>query len=326
MSKARVRTIGCALGGLLAAATPTAAQEYPTKQIHIIVPFAAGGASDSVVRIVADKLEKRLGGQRIIVENRPGAGGNIGTGVGAKADPDGHTIVFSTSGPLAVNSSLYDKLSYDPQKDLDPISLLATLPNVLVVNPKLPVNDTKQFIEYVKARPDAVNYASIGNGSSQHLAGVLFERETGAKMRHVPYNGAGQFVVDIMSGEVPASFQLLPNVLPQIKDGKIRAVAVMGPKRTRTLPDVPTMAEQGVSGFDSAAWFGLLVPHGTPQAIKDRLNKEVVAVVNDPAVQKRLIEVGADPTSSTPQEFADLIARETVKWRDLIKQMGIKPD
>lgn len=319
----------CALGFCLAAALTIGVggaigQEYPTRQIRIIVPFAAGGASDSVVRIVAEKLGESLG--RMLIDNRAGAGGNIGTDQGAKSEPDGYTIVFSTSGPLAVNKSLYDKLPYDPEKDLEPISLLATLPNVLVVDPKLPVNTTKDFIEYTKARPGEVNYSSIGNGSSQHLAGVLFERETATKLRHVPYRTAGQIVVDMMSGDVPASFQLLPNVLSQVQDGRIRTVAVMSKTRSRAMPHVPTMAEQGAPGLESAAWFGFLVPRGTPQPIKDRLNKEVVKALADPTVQKLLLEIGADPTSSTQEEFKDLISKETVKWRDLIRAMNIKPD
>ncbi len=327
MSSIRKWALAVACASTIAAGVGSAAaQEYPARQIRIIVPFAAGGASDAVVRIVAEKLGDALGNRRIIVDNRAGAGGNIGTDQGAKAEPDGYTILFSTSGPLAVNKSLYDSLPYDPEKDLEPISLLATLPNVLIVNPKLPVKTTKEFIDYVKARPGEVNYSSIGNGSSQHLAGVLFERETGTKMRHVPYRTAGQIVVDMMSGDVPASFQLLPNVISQIRDGKIRTVSVMGAARSKAMPEVPTMAEQGVTGLESAAWFGLLVPRGTPQPIKDRLNKEVVKVLDDPAVQKLLIEIGADPTSSTQQEFKDLITKETVKWRELIKAMNIKPD
>ena len=301
-------------------------RDYPSKQIRIIVPFAAGGASDAVVRIVAEKLGTQLGNRRMLIDNRPGAGGNIGTDMGAKADPDGYTILFSTSGPLAVNKWLYDSIPYDPERDLEPISLLATLPNVLIVNPQLPVATTKEFIDYVKQRPNQIPYASIGNGSSQHLAGVLFEQVTGTQMRHVPYRAATQFVVDLMSGDVPASFQLVPNVLSSSKSNKIRAVAVMSTQRSKSLPNVPTMAEQGVAGLESAAWFGLLAPRGTPQPIIDVLNREVVKAVNDPEVQKRLIEIGADPATSTPAEFKALIASETVKWRGLIHDMSIKPD
>lgn len=316
----------CTVAGLLACLGQAVAQDYPSRQIRIIVPFAAGGASDSVVRVVAEKLGTQLGNQRILIDNRPGAGGNIGTDRGAKADPDGYTILFSTSGPLAVNQTLYKNLPYDPERDLEPISLLATLPNVLIVNPQLPAATTPEFVAYLKQRPDQVAYASIGIGSSQHLAGVLFEEVTGARMLHVPYQAAGQFVVDLISGEVPASFQLVPNVQSQLKTGKIRAIAVMGAKRSRALPDVPTMAEQGVPGLESAAWFGLLVPRGTPQPIIDLLNREVVRTLADPEIQAKLIEIGADPTSSTPAEFKALIASETVKWRGLIKAMNIKAE
>lgn len=316
----------CALLAPLLVAAPVTAQDYPTKQIKIIVPFPAGGASDAMVRIVAEKLGEALGNRRILVDNRAGAAGNIGTDQGAKSEPDGHTILFGASGPLAVNATLFGSLPYDPQKDLEPISLMATLPNVLVVNPKLPIKTTKDLVDYLKAKPGEVNYSSIGNGSSQHLAAALFERETGTKMNHVPYRAAGQIVMDMMSGDVPVSFQLLPNVIAQLKDDKIRAVAVMAPKRLAAIPNVPTMAEQGFTGLDSAAWFGLLVPRGTPQAIKDRLNKEVVAVLGRDDVRKLFLEIGAEPTSSTPAEFKALIASETEKWRGLIKAMNIKPD
>jgi len=292
----------------------------------MVVPFAAGGASDTVARIVAEKLATQLGWKRILIDNRPGAGGNIGTDAGAKAPADGYTILFSTSGPLAVNKSLYSSLPYDPERDFEPISLLATLPNVLVVNPQIPATTTPEFIKYVKERPGEIPYSSIGNGSSQHLAGVLFEHVTGTRMRHVPYKAAGQFVVDLMSGDVPVSFQLAANIMSQLRSGKIRAIAVMAKERSKTLPDVPTMAEQGVQGLESAAWFALLAPRGTPQPIIDLLHREVVKTLADPEVQARLIEIGADPTSSTPAELKSLIASETVKWRDLIREMNIKAD
>jgi len=327
MVRTRILAAACALfAPLIAAASPGAAQDYPTKQIKIIVPFPAGGASDAMVRIVAEKLGDALGNRRILVDNRAGAAGNIGTDQAAKSEADGYTILFGASGPLAVNKTLFGNLAYDPQKDLEPISLMATLPNVLVVNPKLPVKSTRDLIDYLKAKPGEVNYSSIGNGSSQHLAAALFERETGVKMNHVPYRAAGQIVMDMISGDVPVSFQLLPNVIAQLQDNKIRAVSVMSSKRLAALPDVPTMAEQGVGGLESAAWFGLLVPRGTPAAIKERLSKEVVAVLNRDDVKKLFKEIGAEPTPSTPEEFRKLIAAETEKWHGLIKTMNIKPD
>jgi tripartite-type tricarboxylate transporter receptor subunit TctC len=315
----------CAVSAVLALCTLVAAQNYPTKQIRMIVPFAGGGASDAVARILADKLGIQLG-NRLLVDNRPGAGGNIGTDMGAKAEASGHTLVFSTSGPLAVNRWLYPDLPYDPERDLEPISLVATLPNVLVVSPKLAVSNTMEFIKYAKEHPGDTFYASIGNGSSQHLAGVLFETVTGVRLQHVPYKVAGQFVVDLMSGDIQSSFQLIPNVLSQLKTGKIRSIAVMSKERSKTLPDVPTMAEQGVPNLESAAWFGLLAPKGTPKPIIERLHGEVVKAVNDPEVRTRLLEIGADPASSSPSEFKALMAEESLKWRDLIKSMNIKAD
>ncbi len=315
----------CAVSAALALCTPGAAQNYPSKQIRMIVPFAGGGASDAVARILADKLGTQLG-NRLLVDNRPGAGGNIGTDMGAKAEASGHTILFSTSGPLAVNKWLYSDLPYDPERDLEPISLVATLPNMLVVSPKLPVSTTTEFVKYAKEHPGEIFYASIGNGSSQHLAGVLFESVTGVRLQHVPYKVAGQFVVDLMSGDVQSSFQLIPNVLSQLRGGKIKGIAVMSKQRSKVLPDVPTMAEQGVPNLESAAWFGLLAPKGTPQPIIDRLHSEVMKAMNDPEVRARLLDIGADPASSSPAELKALMTEESAKWRDLIKSMNIKAD
>jgi tripartite-type tricarboxylate transporter receptor subunit TctC len=315
----------CAVTAALALSTPGAAENYPTRQIRMIVPFAGGGASDAVARIFADRLGIGLV-NRLLVDNRPGAGGNIGTDMGAKSEASGHTIVFSTSGPLAVNKWLYPDLPYDPERDLEPISLVSTLPNVLVVSPKLPASTTTEFIKYAKEHPTDTFYASIGNGSSQHLAGALFESVTGVRLQHVPYKVAGQFVVDLMSGDIQSSFQLIPNVLSQLKTGKIKAIAVMSKERSKALPDVPTMAEQGVPNLESAAWFGLLAPKGTPQPIIDRLHGEVVKATSDPEVRSRLLDIGADPASSSPAEFKALMAEESLKWRDLIKSMNIKAD
>jgi tripartite-type tricarboxylate transporter receptor subunit TctC len=324
MSPVRSATLAlCATFGLITSAAQVAAQGYPTKQIKMVVPFAAGSASDAIARIVAEKLGSQLGGNRILVDNRPGAGGNIGTAATAKAPPDGYTLLFSTSGPLAVNKSLYPNLPYDPEQDFEPISLVATLPNVLVVNPQIPASTTTEFIKYVKERPDQITYSSIGIGSSQHLAGVLFENATGTRMRHVPYRAAGQFVVDLMSGDVPVSFQLIPNVISQLKSGKIKAIAVMAKQRSKTLPDIPTMAEQGMPDLESAAWFGILVPRGAPQSMIDLLHRELANVMADPEIQTGMLEIGADPVTSSPAEFRALISAEIVKWSSLIKQMNI---
>jgi len=302
------------------------AQTYPAQTVKIVVPFPAGGATDIITRIVAERLSDHLG-SRIVVENKAGAGGNLGTASVATAEPDGHTILFSASGPLAVNKILYKNLPYDPEKDFIPLSLVAKLPNVLVVNPKtIPVKTVPDFIAYVKERPGQINYSSIGVGSSQHLAGALFDQVAKTKMNHVPYRAATNIVVDMLSGQVPTSFQLIPNIFTQLTTGDIRPIAVTSRERSLALPDVPTMAEQGLPNFESFAWFGLLVPKGTPKPIVDRLSDLISKTMDDPNVRKRMIEIGADPAKSTPQEFKDLISSEVVKWRGVIKDANIAVD
>ena len=321
--------VNAALGVLLAATVATAtaghagAQTYPSRPIRLIVPFLAGSATDVTGRLLADRLGSYLGGT-FVVENKPGAGGNIGTDVVAKAEPDGYTLSYSASGPLAINKSLFSKLPYDPEKDLEPISLVAKLPNVLVVNPKtIPVKNVQEFIAYAKEHPGKINYSSIGNGSSQHLAAVQFEQATGTSMKHVPYRGAPPIIVDLISGDVPVSFQNIPNVLAAIQAGQVRPLAVTTNKRNPALPDVPTMEEAGLKGFESYAWFGLLAPKGTPAAIVERLNKETLKALADPAMRKRMIEIGAEPSPTSPAEFKALIAAEVVKWRKIIQDANV---
>lgn len=315
-----------ACAALFALTIGAQAQNYPTQTVRIVVPFPAGGATDIITRIVAERLGEQLG-TRIVVENKAGAGGNLGTASVATAEPDGHTILFSASGPLAVNKVLYKNLPYDPEKDFVPLSLVAKLPNVLVVNPKtIPVKTVPEFIAYVKERPGQINYSSIGVGSSQHLAGALFDQVAKTKMNHVPYRAATNIVVDMLSGQVPTSFQLIPNIYSQLTSGDIRPIAVTSRERSLALPDVPTMAEQGLPNFETFAWFGLLVPKGTPQPIVDRLSDLIGKTMDDPNVRKRLIEIGADPAKSTSQEFKNLISSEVVKWRDVIKDANITVD
>ncbi len=315
-----------ACAALFALTIGAQAQNYPTQTVRIVVPFPAGGATDIITRIVAERLGEQLG-TRIVVENKAGAGGNLGTASVATAEPDGHTILFSASGPLAVNKVLYKNLPYDPEKDFVPLSLVAKLPNVLVVNPKtIPVKTVPEFIAYVKERPGQINYSSIGVGSSQHLAGALFDQVAKTKMNHVPYRAATNIVVDMLSGQVPTSFQLIPNIYSQLTAGDIRPIAVTSRERSLALPDVPTMAEQGLPNFETFAWFGLLVPKGTPQPIVDRLSDLIGKTMDDPNVRKRLIEIGADPAKSTSQEFKNLISSEVVKWRDVIKDANITVD
>ncbi|MEP9355836.1 tripartite tricarboxylate transporter substrate binding protein [Xanthobacter sp. KR7-65] len=318
------------VGGLLAAfcatlalATSAVAQSYPDRPLKLIMPFGAGSASDSIARIVADGLGPRLG-QRIVVENRPGAGGNNGTAAAAKAAPDGYTLVFAAPGPFVINRTL-GGLPYNPETDFEPISLVARLVNVLVVNPsKVPVKSVSEFITYVRSKPGQISYSSVGLGSSQHLAAAYFDIVAGTEMQHVPYPSGSQLAIDLVSGEVPVSFQLIPNVASQLAAGQVRALAVTTKERSKALPDVPTMGEQGLADYESYAWFGIAAPKGTPQAVIDRLNREIVATVADSAVQKRLIEIGVEPESSTAAQFKAFIAAESVKWADIIAKAGIK--
>jgi tripartite-type tricarboxylate transporter receptor subunit TctC len=318
-----IATALCASISLLTYGLPACADNYPSRPITLVVPFPAGGASDAVTRILADKLGEALGGT-VVVENKSGAGGNIGTHSVSKATPDGYTLLLSASGPLAVNKTLTQNLPYDPETDFEPISLISTMPNVLVINPKkIPVSNVMEFIEFVKSQPDQIMYSSIGNGSSQHLAGVLFERRTGTHLRHVPYRAAGQLAMDLVSGDVPASFQLIPNISSQLQSGQVKPLAVTSKQRSKALPNVPTIAEAGISDLESFAWFGLLAPKGTPKPILDRLHTEVVKIMSDPAVQKRMIDIGAEPVHTSPVEFKALISSEVIKWRNLIKEAGV---
>ena len=306
---------------LLVLSSVSFAQDYPVRPVTAIIPFSAGSASDVIARLVLQRMETSMG-QRFIVTNIPAAGGVSGTLTASKATPDGYTIVMGAAGPTVVNKILNPNLGYDPEKDFEPISLYASLPNVVVVSSKLPVNSLAELADYVRRNPN-VPYSSVGNGSSQHLAGALFEQLAGAKMQHVPYRITSQLQTDMMSGTMPVSFQLLPNVLGNIKAGHLRALAVASKQRLPAIPDVPTSAEAGLKGFESAAWFGFLAPKGTPRAPIDRLNREIAAAVADPAVRSRFTEFGAEPITSTPEELGKFISAEVVKWREIITKGGI---
>ena len=300
------------------------AQEYPARPIVAIIPFSAGSASDVIARIVLERMGTSMG-RRFVVDNRPAAGGVVGTLAATRAEPDGYTIVMGAAGPTVVNKILIPNLGYDPEKDFQPISLYASLPNVVVVSAKLPVYNLAEFIDYLRKNSN-LPYSSVGNGSSQHLAGALFEQLVGAQMQHVPYRITSQLQSDLISGQVPASFQLLPNVIGQVKAGQVRALAVASRQRLAAIPDVPTSAEAGLPAFQSAAWFGFLAPRGTPRGPVDRLNKEIAAAVADPAVRSRFTDFGAEPLASTPEEFGKYISSEVLRWREIISKAGITLD
>jgi tripartite-type tricarboxylate transporter receptor subunit TctC len=300
------------------------AQGYPNRPITVIVPFSAGSASDVVTRVLLDKVATN-NNIRFVFDNRPAAGGNVGTSAVIKADPDGYTIGMSTSGPLAVNKILNPDLGYDPEKDLQPIALFAVLPNVIVVSSTLNINTLAQLNDYIRKTPD-VGYGSVGNGSSQHLAGAYYEQLLGAKMTHVPYRVTANMVTDLVAGRVPISFQLLPNVSGQIAGGRVKPLAVASNRRLSALPDVPTAAEAGIKGYESAAWFALIAPRGTPKAIIDKLNKDVNQALGDPTVRAKFAELGADPISGPPEEVTQLMTSDIKKWTAIIKKGGITLD
>ena len=300
------------------------AQDYPIRPIQVIVPFAGGSASDVVTRIMLHEMSKSLG-QNFVVDNRPGAGGNTGTAAAIKTPPDGYTLLMSTSGPLAANKTLFKTLGYDPEKDLAPISLFAVLPNVIVINSKLPPKTLTEFIAYAKAHPKELNYGSVGVGSSQHLAGAYFEQIAGIQLTHVPYRNIAQYTPDFIAGQVPLGFQFLPNVLGLIKSGEARPLAVTSNKRMLALPDVPTAAEAGVKNYETFGWLALLAPAGTPKPIVDKIYKALAEALKDPTLEERFLEQGAQPVSPGPEELEKFIASETVKWRDIINKAGIPP-
>jgi tripartite-type tricarboxylate transporter receptor subunit TctC len=313
-----------AIGVALLGSGFASAQDYPARPVTVVVPFSAGSASDVIARIALERMGTSIG-RRFVVDNRPAAGGNVGTLAVTKAAPDGYTIVMTASGPLAANRTLYPNLGYDPERDLQPISMFASLPNVVVVSTKLPINSLAELTEYVKQKRN-VPYGSVGNGSSQHLAGAFFEQMAGVQMTHVPYRVTAQLVSDLVGGEVPVSFQLVPNVIGQIKSGQVRPLAVASARRLSALPNVPTAAEAGIKGYESAAWFAFLAPRGTPRPIIDKLHAEVVSAMADVTVRSRFSDFGAEPMATTPEELARFISSEIVKWREIITKAAISID
>lgn len=297
------------------------AQSYPNKPITVIVPFSAGSASDVVTRVLLDKVSNNTGA-RFLFDNRPAAGGNVGTAALVRAEPDGYTIGISTSGPLAINKILNPDLGYDPEKDIQGIALFAILPNVIVVSSTLNINTLAQLNDYVRKNPD-VGYGSVGNGSSQHLAGAYYEQLVGAKMLHVPYRVTANMVTDLVAGRVPTSFQLFPNVVGQIQSGRVKALAVASNKRLAAIPEVPTAAEAGLKGYESAAWFALIAPKNTPKEIVDKLNKDVNQALADPTVRAKFSELGAEPVVGPLEDLNNVMAADIKKWTAIIKKGGI---
>ena len=307
----------------LVLAGPAQAQDYPTKPIRLVVPFAAGGATDVLARLVGERLTASLG-QQVVVDNRPGAGGNIGSDIVAKAEPDGYTILMGAVGTHAINPSLYPKMPYDPVKDFAPVTLVASVPNVLVVNPEVPANSVQELIDLAKAKPGELNFASSGNGTSIHLSGELFKAMTGTDIVHVPYKGSGPAVTDLLGGQVQMMFDNMPSSLPHVKAGKLRALGVTSAKRSPALPEVPTIAEAGVPGYDATSWFGILAPAGTPEPVVTRLQGAIVQALGEPEMRQRMADLGAEPVGDTPAEFGQFIAAEIAKWAKVVNDAGVK--
>jgi tripartite-type tricarboxylate transporter receptor subunit TctC len=312
------------------ALTSHAQTTWPTKPVRIVVPFAPGGTTDLLARAVAPDLSKAFG-QPFIVDNRAGAGGNVGAEAVAKSPGDGYTLLMGTVGTHGINTSLYSKLPYDPVKDFVPITLVAGVPNVMVMNAEkaktLGIQNVRDFIQYAKANPGKLNMASSGNGTSIHLAGELFKSMSGTFMLHIPYRGSGPALLDMVSGNMDVMFDNLPSSMPQIKAGKLKALAVTSAQRSAALPDVPTLEEAGgLKGFDATSWFGLLAPAGTPPDVVNRLQQEVAKALGTPAIKERLLAQGAIPSGNTPQEFARFIDSEIRKWAVVVKASGAKVD
>ena len=316
------------------AALPAAAQQaaWPTKPVRMVVPFAPGGTTDILARAMAVELTKAFG-QPFVVDNRAGAGGNIGADIVSKAAPDGYTILMGTVGTHAINKWLYEKMPFDPVKDFAPISLVAGVPNVMVVNAEKAraqkIASVKDFIAYAKANPGKLNMASSGNGTSIHMAGELFKTMTGAYMVHFPYRGSGPALMDMVGGNMDVMFDNLPSAMQQIKAGKLTALAVTSAERSAALPDVPTVEQAGgpaLKGFEASSWFGLLAPAGTPPDIVNAIQREVAKAIASPAVKEKLLAQGAIPSGNTPQEFAKLIDSELKKWAPVVKASGAKVD
>jgi tripartite-type tricarboxylate transporter receptor subunit TctC len=319
-----VRGVLFLVSALLCTVTAAQTAAYPARPVRFIVPSAAGGGTDIIARAISLKLAESLG-QQFVVDNRPGAGQMIGIELAAKAPPDGHTILMAAS-TLAINPIMYKKVSYDPLRDFAPITQAATLPNVLVVHPSLPVNSVAELIAYAKQRPGQLNFASAGIGTSPQMSIELLKSMAGIEMVHIPYKGTAPGVVDLLAGQVLVMAPNLLTALPHIKSGKLRALAVTSAKRTQALPEVPTVAESGLAGYDSTQWYGVLAPAGTPREIVMRLHDEIVRALRDAEVGKRLAADGAEAVGSSPEAFTAFIRSESEKWAKVASAAGIKAE
>lgn len=309
--------LALAMGG-----TVPAQAQYPTKSIRFILPFPPGGGTDTLGRIIGAKLAEGLG-QQVVMDNRPGAGANIGAEIAAKSPADGYTLLMGNVAHT-INMTLYSKLNYNFVKDFTPVSLLASTPNIVVVHPSIPAKSVKELVALAKARPDALDFASSGSGSSAHLSGVLFQQMAGVKMNHIPYKGGGPAVLALISGQVAIGFATTPSVISHIKSGKLRGLAVTGAKRSQSTPELPTVSEAGVKGYEVTGWYGILVPTGTPKETISRLHAESIKAIKLRDVKERLDATGFEGIGTTPDEFGTFIRSEVDKWGKVVKASGAR--
>lgn len=319
------RTLLAAAAAILTTLAPVAAQDFPTKPITLVVPFAPGGSSDVIARLVAQKLSD-LWKHQVIVDNKAGGGGQIAMQHVARSAPDGYTLVLGHIGTLAFNPAMYDKLSYDAKKEFKPVAMLSIVASMIAAHPSAPFKDLKGFIEAAKAKPDEITYGTAGNGSAGHLAMEYFKDVAGIKVQHVPYKGTGPMMNDLLGGQTMMTFTGAIPLAPHIKSGKLRPIAIGSTKRLTALPDVPTIAELGYAGFETSQWYGIIAPAATPAAIIKKLNEDINKVLAMPDVVKRLEDDGALPGSGSPEEFGKYIDAEAARWSVVVKKAGVKPD
>ena len=315
--------LGVAISGAVAAGAPEA--QFPSRPVRIIIPFPPGSGTDIVGRAIAQSLTESWQ-QSIVVDNRPGAGGTIAGELVARGNPDGYTLMLGNVSTLAIARSLYAKLGYDPLRDFAPITLITTSENVVVVHPSVPVDSIKALIAYAKAKPGLLTYGSAGNGTTSHLGGAMFSSMAGVQMTHVPYKGSGPALTDLLSGQLQLIFSSVPTALPHIKSGRLRPLAVTRVERSKTLPDLPTVHESGLRGFDISLWQGIVAPAGTPREIVMKLNQQIVANLKVADLRKKLAAQGLDPVGNTPEQFAAYIRSEVDKWAKVVKATGARPD
>jgi tripartite-type tricarboxylate transporter receptor subunit TctC len=318
LSAALVCLSGVSIAGL------AQAQSWPTKPIKLIVPYPPGGGTDVIARIVQEPLAKELG-QQVIIDNRGGAGGSIGSALAAQSPSDGYTVLFTLSSHT-INPAIYTKLPFDTEKDFSSVVTVASLPQILVANPNFPAKTVKEVIEMAKAKPGSISYASVGNGSPGHLAGAMMASDAGVDMTHIPYRGGGPAVTDVMAGQVPLLWVSIPAAAQFVKAGKLRALAVSTVKRSAVFPDVPTMVESGFKGFEVDSWYAMFVPAKTPQAIIDRINKAAVNVLAQPEVKEKLLGQGAEAVGDSPAQLSGVVKKEIAKWKQVVKSANIKVD